>query len=60
MVKSILSHHLYDVAVTRRCGRGRLLWSSVLCHRLYDEAVTVEGVGEGDYCGQICFKSPPL
>jgi hypothetical protein len=25
---------------------------------LYDEAVTVEGVGEGDYCGQVCFKSP--
>ena len=33
---------------------------SVLCHHLYDEAVTVEGVGEGDYCGQACFKSPPL
>ena len=33
MVKSVLSHHLY-------------------------EAVSVEGVGEGDYCGQVCFKSP--
>ena len=33
---------------------------SVLSHHLYDGAVTVEGVGEGDYCGQVCFKSPPL
>jgi hypothetical protein len=33
---------------------------SVLSHHLYDEAVTVEGVGEGDYCGQVHFKSPPL
>ena len=33
---------------------------SVLSHHLYDEAVTVEGVGERDYCGQVCFKSPPL
>ena len=32
----------------------------VLSHHLYDEAVTVEGVGQGDYCGQDCFKSPPL
>jgi hypothetical protein len=29
----------------------------VLSHHLYDGAVTVEGVGEGDYCGQACFKS---
>jgi hypothetical protein len=33
---------------------------SALSHHLYDEAVTVEGVGEGDYYGQVCFKSPPL
>jgi hypothetical protein len=33
---------------------------SVLSHNLYDEAVTVEGVGEGDYCAQVCFKSQPL
>ena len=33
---------------------------SVLCRHLYDEAVTVESVGEGDYCGQVCFKSPSL
>ena len=33
---------------------------SVLSHHLYDGAVTVEGVGEGDYCGQVCFMSPPL
>ena len=33
---------------------------SVLCHHLYDGTVTVKGVGEGEYCGQVCFKSPPL
>ena len=31
---------------------------SILSHHLYNGAVTVEGVGEGDYCGQVCFKSP--
>ena len=33
---------------------------SVLSHHLYDGVVTVEGVGEGVYYGQVCFKSPPL
>ena len=33
---------------------------SVLSHHLYDGAVTVEGVGERVYCGQDCFRSPPL
>jgi hypothetical protein len=60
VVKSVLSHHLYDGAVTVGVGEGDYCGQSVLSHHLYDEAVTVEGVGQGDYCGQDCFKSPPL
>ena len=60
MVKSVLSHHLYDGAVTvEGVGEGDYCGQGCLSHHLYDEAVTVEGVG-GDYCGQICFMSPPL
>jgi hypothetical protein len=39
--------------------RETTMVKSVLGHHLYDRAVTV-GVGQGDYCGQACFKSPPL
>jgi hypothetical protein len=60
VVKSVLSHHLYDEAVTVVWERETTMVKSVLSHHLYDEAVTVEGVGEGDYCDQVCFKSPPL
>ena len=61
MVKSVLSHHLYDGAVTVE-GVGERVYcvKTVLGHHLYDGTVTVEGVGERVYCGQVCFRSPPL
>jgi hypothetical protein len=54
VVKSVLSHHLYDGAVTVE-GVGQGDYYGQVCFK----AVTV-GVGQGDYCRQVCFKSPPL
>jgi hypothetical protein len=56
----VSSHTFYSDSLIIEVGEREItVVKSVLNHHLY-EAVTIEGVGKGDYCGQVCFKSPPL